>query len=113
MAGNEVNFEIDRGITFSRTITWKDSTGTVINLTGYTAVMKIREKYSNVSTLLHTVSTTIPSPTSGQIVLTISATDTASFNWSEGYYDLVLVSSGGEKTKLIKGKFLVGNSVSV
>ena len=35
--GNQFNIDVKQGATFQLTITWKDSAGTAIDLTGYTA----------------------------------------------------------------------------
>ena len=37
------NFLIDTGVDFERKITWKDSTGNIIPLTGYAITMQVRK----------------------------------------------------------------------
>ena len=46
MSAGKYNFEIEAGATFTRTITYKDSTDTAIDLTGATVRMQIRDNYS-------------------------------------------------------------------
>jgi len=50
--GNRFDITINQGATFELTITWKDSAGTAINLTGYTARMQVRETYSSATSIV-------------------------------------------------------------
>lgn len=90
-----------------------------INVTGYTAVMQLRTAAQNsVGSLLYTLSTsggqiTIPVGTDGTFVLTVPAATTATFNFQQAYYDLIITSPAGKVTKLIRGLITVNPSVSV
>lgn len=64
MSTKPYKLTIDQGATFSVSIVWKNSDGTVKDLTGYTAKMQIRENYSEVNPL-ETLSTS-----NGEIVIT-------------------------------------------
>ena len=44
------NFTIDQGATFSSTVTVKDSTGSPLDLTGYTATAKMALGYASTRT---------------------------------------------------------------
>ena len=44
MSAGKYDFTIEQGATFSLQVTWKDSTGTPINLTGYTISGKLKRK---------------------------------------------------------------------
>ena len=113
--GNSFDLTINQGATFELTVTWKDSAGTAINLTGYSARMQVRETYSS--------STSIVSLTSGAgitlggaagtIAIVISATTTAALTAPfSGVYDLELVSAGGVVTRLLQGAATVTPEVT-
>ena len=113
--GNSFDLTINQGATFELTVTWKDSAGTAINLTGYSARMQVRETYSS--------STSIVSLTSGAgitlggaagtIAIVVSATTTAALTAPfSGVYDLELVSAGGVVTRLLQGAATVSPEVT-
>ena len=105
----------DQGSTFSRRITWKDSTGTPINLTGYTAKMQVRETVDS-STVLLELSTTNSRITlggaAGTIDLTASATVMTALAYGQFVYDLELTSAGGVVTRVVQGSFTVPGEVT-
>lgn len=87
---------------------------TPVDLTGYTARMAIKDKVGG--TVLHNLTTenggiTINTSTN-TIVLSISATDTAAFDWKRGVYDLEMVSSSGVVTALLTGMVTVTKEVT-
>ena len=95
-------------------MTYKDSSGSPINLTGFTARSKFKTSYSGTLVASLTSSSGITlGGAAGTIVLTISATDTAAITApSSGVYDLEIVSSGGVVTRLLKGKYNVTPEVT-
>ena len=105
---------IEQGATFSLSLTYKDSTGAAINLTGFTARSKFKTSYSGTVVANLTSSSGITlGGAAGTIVLTISATDTAAITApSSGVYDLEIVSSGGVVTRLLEGKYNVTPEVT-
>lgn len=113
--GNRYDLEIKQGATLSLTATWKDSTGTAVNLTGYTARMQVRATYDSSSTILSLTSGSgiTLGGSAGTIAITASATTTAALSapWS-GVWDLELVSGGGEVTRLLEGAATVSPEVT-
>ena len=111
------NIIADQGSTLSRTFTWTDSNGSPVNLTGYTARMKVRKIYP--ATLLvsaHADSPVISITSASEITITaltgtldvvIPATTMAAVTPGFYEYDLEVVSGGGEVTKISRGKFEV------
>jgi hypothetical protein len=115
MPASIYNLNIEQGATFTRTITWKDSTGAAVNLTGYTARMQIRERVDSATALvsLTQASGIALGGSAGTITLTItSALTDALPNMKKGVYDLELVSSGGIVTRLIQGEVVVSPQVT-
>jgi hypothetical protein len=113
---NSYDLEIQQGATLSLVATWKDSGGTAINLTGYTARMNVRETYSSSSAVL-TLTTENNGITlggsAGTITLSASATTTAALTAPfSGVYDLELVSGGGVVTRLLEGVATISPEVT-
>ena len=115
MTAAAYDFVIEQGATLSKTFVWKDSTGTIINLSGYTARMQIRQTVS-ASTILLDLSTLngriIITALTGQIRLLVAAADTGAITWQRGKYDLELVSSTGVVTRLLYGEVEVSKEVT-
>ena len=114
--GNRFDITINQGATFELTITWKDSAGTAINLTGYTARLNVRETYSS-STAVLTLTTENGGITlggaAGTITLAATATATAALTAPfSGVYDLELVSGGAVVTRLLEGVATVSPEVT-
>lgn len=113
--GNRYDLEIKQGATLSLTATWKDSSGTAVNLTGYTARMQVRATYDSSSTILSLTSSSgiTLGGSAGTIAITASATTTAALTapWS-GVWDLEIVSGGGEVTRLLEGAATVSPEVT-
>jgi len=107
-------FTADQGATFSQVITWKDSTNSPIDLTGYTARMQIRQKVtSSVSLSLTTENNRITlGGDAGTIALSITSSDMADLPAGSYTYDLELVSVSGDVSRLLMGTFVVRSEVT-
>lgn len=129
MAG-KYNLQIDQGATYLRELQYTDENDNPIDLTDYSVRMQIRANFAdfNDSELYLSISSSISASstesgfsltgleknlptTSGSLGLFISATDTDTFNFSEGVYDIEL-DNNGEVTRLLEGKVLVNKSVT-
>lgn len=111
------DFHADQGATFDRTITWKDHTGSPIDVSGFSARMQIRDRIGG--TVLHEFDSgdgsIVLGGSSGTIRLIASATDTEDWTWSEGIYDLELTDEGSVPvvvTRLLQGRFHVSPEVT-
>lgn len=108
------NITADQGATFDRVITWKDSNGNAVNLTGYTAKSQIRTTYDS-STIVLEMSTANGRITLGGVLGTITINvAAANMNFSGGQYvyDLELTSAGGTVTRLVMGTFTLRDEVT-
>ena len=113
---NSYNLEIQQGATLALVATWKDSAGTAVDLTGYTARMNVRETYAS-STAILTLTTANSGITlggaTGTITLAATAAATAALTAPfSGVYDLELVSSAGVVTRLLEGVATVSPEVT-
>jgi len=110
MSAGLYTLTIEQGATLSLVLTYKDSAGNLVNLTGYTARMMLRSSFTAASSILSLTtenSRIALGGAAGTITLTISATDTAALSAPQsGVYDLELVS-GSTVTRLIQGTFTV------
>jgi hypothetical protein len=109
------NFICNQGATFKRELTWTDSSNTAINLTSYTARMHVRTNVTSNTTLvtLTTENGRISlGGANGKVNLTIDAETTANIASGLYVYDLEVVSSGNEVTRLIEGNFKVTAEVT-
>ena len=100
------NIKCNQSETFQRNLTYKDSNGTAINLTGYTAKLQIRKDFDQdaVVTLTEASGITLGGA-AGTIAIEITAAATALLERNSYLYDLVLTSSGGIKTRILEGRF--------
>ena len=104
------NITIDQDCDFIETLTVKDSTGTVVDLSNETITSKMRKTYS--SATAYDFTTAKVSATDG--TCTISMTDTVSATLPEGRYvwDLTTTDSSGLITRRIEGRVTVSPSVT-
>lgn len=115
MAAATYDFDIEQGATLLKPIVWKDSTGSPVNLTGYTAKMQVRKSVSSQEVLLEmsTVNGKLQlTPSTGTITMVFSAATTAAIDWRSGKYDLELTSADGTVTRLIEGEITVSREIT-
>jgi hypothetical protein len=114
MAAGLYDITIEQGATFQMSLTWKDSTGAAVNITGYTARMQVRENYESDSTLVSLTSSggdIVLGGALGTIAVTIAASVTQLLQLDEAVYDLELVN-GATVTRLLQGKATVSREVT-
>jgi hypothetical protein len=100
------NITIDQGATYTLALNYKDSAGTAINLTGYTAAMQLRSTYASTEAAL-----SLSSPSNGIVItgatglisITITDTQTSALSANAFVYDLEITSASNVKTRLIQG----------
>lgn len=113
----------EQGATFNPTLTYKDSTGVLVNLTGYTAQMQVRSAYEAVDPAALILTTENGGITlggaAGTIVLLVTAVKMSTLKASSEttppsavyFYDLNLIL-GAVTTRLLQGKFTVNRGVT-
>jgi len=112
-AGN-YNIVCDQGSTLTRVLTWKNSNGTAVDLTNYTARMQVRTNYAS-NTALLSLTTENGGITlggvAGTITLLATATATAALAADTYVYDLEMIT-GANVTRLVEGTFQVTPEVT-
>lgn len=109
------NLAIEQGATFRRTLTWQQANKRPVNLTGYTALLQVRETAAATGVLL-SLSTengglTIAGST-GQITILITDEQSLALTFTSGVYDLLLMAPNGDRVRLIEGKVTVSPCVT-
>ena len=116
MAAGRYDITSEQGATFSLPISYKDSTGSVLNLSsGYTSRMMIKESAggTTIKSLTNGVGNGMTLAASGNnIVVDISATDTASMDFDNAVYDLE-IESGSTVTRVLEGKVKLSREITV
>ena len=98
------NITLQRRADYSVLLQFKDSTGTVINLTGYTAYAQVWNEGR--TTKYADFSVAYTDRTNGQI--TISLTDTQTTTFSDDLrYDVLLEDGSGSREYYLEGKITV------
>ena len=135
MAAGRYSFVIEQGATTDFEVIYNNSTGTPVDLTGFTARMSIRQSQISTSQLYITLSSSLgpcgtglnlsgsqtsagyPHPlSSGSIGIYISAASSSVLNFNEGYYDLELMSGSGDcttVTRLLMGQVKLSNEITI
>jgi len=115
MAGQK-NFEVDQNTTFSFTIEYEDASGNPIVLTGATAKMQVRDTKGG-SKLAFTLTSpaggiTIDAP-NGKVTVKMTPTQTNKLFYPKSEYDIMLIDSNQNKTKLLEGFLTLSRSVTI
>lgn len=110
MAVPSVNISIEKGVNFENTFTVNNSDNSPLSLVGYSAVAKVKKHPSSTSSYPFSISITAGL---GQIQLSMGSTITAQLPEGRNYYDIVVTSNGGTKTRVIEGMAIVTPSISV
>jgi hypothetical protein len=109
------NIICDQGATLDRSLTLKDSAGSLANLTGFSAKMQVRTTASSsgVALELSTVnSRVILGGALGTVRLKVDAATTAALTAGDYVYDLEITAPNGDVTRLVEGKFKVKPEVT-
>ena len=103
------NLTIDQDADFTQTLTVKDSTGTVVDISGQTVTSKLRK--THLSTSATSFTTALVSATDGTCSITLTDTVTATLTEGRYVWDLT-TTSGGLITRRIEGRVTVTPSVT-
>ena len=95
----KANLIIDQGSTYTTTITLTDDDGNPLDLTGYTGAGQIRKHYTSSSYTAFTVTITA---LTGEVTLSLSATQTANMSAGRYQYDVEL-TTGATVSRVLEG----------
>lgn len=109
------NILIEQGATFSATLEYRDSEYALIDLSGYTARMQIRETINATEFLIEATtgnSMITLGGALGTILIEIPAEDTAALTVTRAVYDLEIIDGDDKVTRIIKGTVQVDKEVT-
>lgn len=115
MPAAKLKLKIEQGATFRQSLDWS-ANGSPVNLTGYTARMQMRNPIDS-PVIIHELTTenggiNFSDVQNGQIELFISATNTSAFAFDSCVYDLEMVASNGDVTRLLEGEISLSKEVT-
>ena len=100
MPAGRYDISIDQGSDFAITITFKDSTRTAVNLTGYTFLAQVRQSYGSI--LIVTFTTAIVSSVDGKVQISLTKALSSTLLCKQYVYDLI-GTVGGVTTRFMQG----------
>lgn len=105
------NLTVDQSATFTAEVAVTDSTGAILDLTGYTAEGQIRKTYTSSTAVAFTA--TIEAPSSGNVNIALSASQTGAMKPGRYVYDVEITNDGGTTvTRILEGQVEVTPSVT-
>lgn len=110
------NFEVDQNTTFTFVVEYKDNDGNVINLTGASAKLQVRDTKGGAKlafTLTSPSSGIVIDPALGKLTVRMTPTQTNKLFYPKSSYDLMLTDSNAVKTKLLEGFITLSRSVTI
>ena len=123
MSAGTFHFIAEQGVTFNPILTYRDATGALVDLTGVSARMQVRESYEATTVVLDLTTENggiTLGGALGTIALSICAEDMSAVPVNSGpgtppaafyVYDLELVA-GAVTQRLLQGKFTVTREVT-
>jgi hypothetical protein len=107
MAAGYYDFEIEQGADFTLAVNYQDTASATIDLSTYSSGrMQIRESTESSSYVIELTTGNgrlSLDQSDPNITLTLSNTETASLDFDHAVFDLEIVASGGEVTKILRG----------
>jgi hypothetical protein len=102
---------IDQGANFSTGITlYADNGITPLNLTGYTFSSQMRKSYA--SSTATTFTCTVPTPSNGQIILSLTPNQTSALKAGRYLYDIEMVDTSNYRTRPVEGIIIVSPQIT-
>jgi|TARA_B100001996_G_C18542775_1_gene547600 hypothetical protein len=110
MAVYTTNLTIYTGTNFDQVfVLANDVDDSAFNLTGYTGISKIKRRPGSLTATSFTTSFT--DVTAGKVKISLSSEQTSALSPGRYYYD-ILLSMGGENTKVIEGDVIIKKSIT-
>jgi hypothetical protein len=115
MAAATYDILIEQGATFQLNLVYKDSGGSPIDISGYTARMQVRRSYDAPTALLDLTTENgaiTLGGVAGSLVVEAGPTLTRDLPAKGGVYDLELVAPSGVVVRLIRGTATISPEVT-
>lgn len=108
-------WELEQGVDFDDPLTYTDANGAAIDLTNYTARMKIKNSITDTASIdeLTTENSRIVlGGQSGTITCKWTAQQTAAYTFDQAVYDLELIDASNKVYRILKGKMVLIKEVT-
>lgn len=121
MSNKKYDITIEQGANLDITTTWYSSyneqskTGTVVDITGYSARMKIKKKKEDTNELVELTDGNggiILGGAAGTIQIVMTAAATTDLDFDKAVYDLELISGSGVVTRFLEGVVTLSKQVT-
>ena len=110
-AAYSLNLSINSDTTFKQSFNLTENDGSALDLTNYTYAAQLRKHSSSNTSTSFTV--TAPNPTAGEIVISLSPSDTSSLKEGRYVYDIVITNNNDNaKTRVIEGSAILTKTVT-
>ena len=109
MASAKFNIVIDQGSNFFEIFQSTESNGNSSNLAGYTASASLRKHFEAKTSTNFSVSIT---GSTGEVSIAMTSGKTSSLTHGRYFYDVVLTSPTGTKSRLVEGMATVTPSIT-
>jgi len=110
MAVASVNIVVEQGTDYLDVFTVTNPDGNPMDLTGYTATAKMRKFPTSTTSTPFTVGIV---SAAGQVTVALANTVTTELDGGRYYYDVIITSGEGTKSKVVDGMVMVNASESV
>ncbi len=109
------NLEIYRGDDKTWNLTFRDSTGDSIDITGSTVWLTVKSSISDPdeSALIQKQVTTHSNPTQGETQISLLPVDTSDVSVGRYEYDMQLIESSGKITTFMRGVFSISQDITI
>ena len=114
MSAGKLDIVVEEGADFFLHLTWLDNSGDAIDLTGYSAAMKIKEAVGGtlIDNLITGSSEITLGGSAGTIQVDIGASVTAAYDFDWGVYGLWVDDGSGVVTRIVEGSVKFSREVS-
>ena len=104
-----ININILQGADFTESFLSKESDNSATDLTGYSGYSQLKKHSGSTSSYPFTVGIT---SSTGEVSITMTGSQTSNIEPGRYYYDVKLVSSGGNISRLVEGMAFVSPGIT-
>jgi hypothetical protein len=110
-ADTTVDLVINQKSDFTVTFAVKDN-GVPIDLTGYSVQAKLKPEFTSPDSLAIAFTTSVTNAAAGTLTLNLTSTETAALTQPRYYYDTVITSNSGFRSRIVEGKITISKGIT-